>query len=200
MKETLPTMDMNSSSGARPDSPEPAKTVMAGATGQRDTPRPLPSQGNPPAWSPPPVPPPPPLPSSFQPTPGPAAGGQTVLMSTPAPQIPLAWLGVVSGPGAERGHTFVLRAETVVGRAAGDLVLSGDKTISGQHIKIRLEPKEGGAEGDQVFMLYDLASANGTYAGTRQNYSEDSSRVYRCELHDRDYILLGETTLVFLEA
>ncbi len=200
MKETLPTMDMDSSSGSGPESSEQAKTVMADATGQRDTPRSLPPQPSPPPWSPPPAPPPPPQSSPFQPTPGPAPAGRTVLMSAPTPQIPLAWLGVVSGPGVERGRTFVLRAETVVGRAAGEALLSGDNTISSQHAKVRLEPKEGGAEGEQVWVLYDLASANGTFVGTRQTYREDSSRVYRRELHDRDYILVGETTLVFLEA
>ena len=188
MKETLPTMDSSGGSGFRPDSAEQAKTVMADATG---APRPQPSPSGPAPWSPPPP---------SQPAPGPSAGGRTVLMSAPAPQIPLAWLAVVSGPGAERGRAFVLRPETVVGRAAGDIVLGGDTTISSQHIKVRLEPKEGGAEDEQMFMLYDLASANGTFVGTRENYREDSSRVYRRELHDHDYILVGETTLVFLAA
>ena len=199
MKETLPTMDSGGSSGFRPDSAEQAKTVMADATGQPSTPRPLPSQSGPAPWSPPPAPPPPP-PSASPPAPGPSAGGRTVLMSAPAPQIPLAWLAVVSGPGAERGRAFVLRPETVVGRAAGEVILGGDTTISAQHVKVRLEPKEGGTEDEQVFMLYDLASANGTFVGTRENYRQDSSRVYRRELHDHDYILLGETTLVFLAA
>ena len=209
MKETLPTMESGGSSGFRPDSAEQAKTVtplvsggvMADATGQPGTPRPLPSQASPAPWSPPPAtPPPPPPPSASQPAPVPSAGGRTVLMSVPAPQIPLAWLAVVSGPGAERGRAFVLRPETVVGRAAGDIVLGGDSTISAQHVKVRLEPKEGGAEDEQVFMLYDLASANGTFVGTRDTYQQDSSRVYRRELHDHDYILVGETTLVFLAA
>jgi hypothetical protein len=196
VSENRPTVDMNSS-GFRPDNPEQAKTVMAGATGPSVTPRSLPPQPSaPPAWTPPPPPP-----SPFQPTPGPAAaGGKTVLMSAPAPQIPLAWLGVVSGPGAKRGTTFVLGVETVVGRAAGEALLGGDNTISSQHVKVRLEPKEGGAEDEHVFMLYDLASANGTYVGTRDNYQEASSRVYRRELCNGDYILVGETTLVFLQA
>jgi len=195
MSENRPTVDMNSG-GFHPDNPEQAKTVMAGATGQSVTPHSLPPQPSaPPAWTPPPPP------SPFQPTPGPAAaGGKTMLMSAPTPQIPLAWLGVVSGPGAKRGSTFVLSAETVVGRAAGEALLSGDKTISSQHVKVRLEPKEGGAEDEQVFMLYDLASANGTYVGARENYQEESSRVYRRELRNGDYILVGETTLVFLQA
>lgn len=200
MKETLPTME-SGGSGFRPDSAEQAKTVMADATGQPGAPRPLPSQGSPSPWSPPPAPPPPPPPpSASQPAPVPSAGGRTVLMTTPAPQIPLAWLAVVSGPGAERGRAFVLLPETVVGRAAGDIVLGGDSTISAQHLKVRLEPKEGGAEDKQVFMLYDLASANGTFVGTRDTFQQDSNRVYRRELHDHDYVLVGETTLVFLTA
>lgn len=196
MSESRPTVDMGSG-GFSPDDPEKAKTVMAGATGPSVTPHSLPPQPSaPPPWTPPPS-----SPSPFQPTPGSAAAApRTVLMSAPAPQIPLAWLGIVSGSGAKRGTTFVLGVETVVGRAAGDALLSGDKTISGQHVKVRLEPKEGGAEGEQVFMLYDLASANGTYVGTRENYREESSRVYRHELHSGDYVLLGETTLVFLMA
>jgi hypothetical protein len=205
MKETRPTIDMGGRGGYNPNAEGP-KTVMAGP----EKPRPAPTEGaSPPPWTPPPMPvtPPPPPPSAapapFRPVPAPApasAGARTMLMGTPVPQIKLAWLGVVSGPGAERGQTFVLRAETVVGRSNGDWALSGDATLSSQHIRVRLEPKEGGAEGEQVFILYDLASANGTYVGTKDNYREDSRRVYRCELHGGDYILLGETTLVFLEA
>ena len=201
MKETRPTINMGGSGGYNPNAEGP-KTVMAGP----EKPRPAPTEGaSPPPWTPPPMPvtPPPPPPAPFQPVPAPApasAGARTMLMGTPVPQIKLAWLGVVSGPGAERGQTFVLRAETVVGRSNGDWALSGDVTLSSQHIRVRLEPKEGGAEGEQVFILYDLASANGTYVGTKDNYREDSRRVYRCELRGGDYILLGETTLVFLEA
>ena len=201
MKETRPTIDMGGSGGYNPNAEGP-KTVMAGP----EKPRPAPTEGgSPPPWTPPPMPvtPPPPPSAPFQPVPAPApasGGARTMLMGTPVPQIKLAWLGVVSGSGAERGQTFVLRAETVVGRSNGDFALSGDTTMSSQHIRVRLEPKEGGAEGEQVFILYDLASANGTYVGTKDNYREDSRRVYRRELHGGDYILLGETTLVFLEA
>jgi len=198
MKETRPTIDMGGSGGYNPNADGP-KTVMAGP----ERPRPAPTEGaSSPPWTPPP---PPAAPAPFQPVSAPApapasAGARTMLMGTPVPQIKLAWLGVVSGPGAERGQTFVLRAETVVGRSNGDWALSGDATLSSQHIRVRLEPKEGGAEDEQVFILYDLASANGTYVGTKDNYREGSRRVYRCELHGGDYILLGETTLVFLEA
>jgi pSer/pThr/pTyr-binding forkhead associated (FHA) protein len=121
-------------------------------------------------------------------------------MTAPPTQIPLAWLGVVSGPGAARGQTFVLSAETIIGRKVGSLLLSGDKTVSSQHAKVRLEPKEGGAQSEQVFVIYDLAAANGTYVGTRETVNDDASRVYRRELHNGDYILLGETMLVFWQA
>jgi pSer/pThr/pTyr-binding forkhead associated (FHA) protein len=107
---------------------------------------------------------------------------------------------VVSGPGAERGRTYILLPETVIGRTAGDILLSGDPTVSGQHAKVRLEPKEGGAEGEQTFVLYDLASANGMYAGTHKDYRDDNSRVYRYELNNGDYVLLGETVLTFWRA
>jgi len=164
---------------------EGAKTMMSG---QPDTPQTPPTATGTPSPSPP-----------FPPLVRPVAD-RTLVIAEPQPPIPLAWLGVVSGPGAERGHTYILLPETVIGRTAGDMRLSGDPTVSGQHAKVRLEPREGGAEGEQVFVLYDLASANGTYAGTRQDYSDDNSRVYRYELNNGDYVLLGETVLTFWRA
>ena len=190
MKETLPTLDMNKSH----QDAEGAKTVMSGQPESPQTPPTVP-------WTPPPSSPSPSPVRSVAPPPAPAGGaGRTLVMAAPQPQIPLAWLGVVSGPCAERGRTFVLLSETIIGRNAGDLLLSGDPTVSGQHAKVRLEPKEDGVEGEQVFVLYDLASANGTYAGNLENYHEDNSRVFRSELHNGDYILLGETVLTFWRA
>jgi pSer/pThr/pTyr-binding forkhead associated (FHA) protein len=117
----------------------------------------------------------------------------------PEVQVPLAWLAIVEGPGGKRGTLLTLKAETLIGRTAGDLVLGGDRTVSSQHVKIRLEPKEDAPEGEeqQVFVLYDLASANGTYVGNKQTFRDDASRTYRHELRDGDYILIGETALVF---
>jgi len=122
------------------------------------------------------------------------AGSETVVMEPePKAPIPLAWLAVVEGPGGKRGKIVALKAETVVGRTQGDLTLNGDHAVSSQHIRIRLEPQEQ----QQIFVLYDLASTNGTYAGTRETYRDEASRTYRRELKDGDYVLLGETTLVF---
>ncbi len=192
------------SGGAPPSGSDYAPTQLAssGATEDRPTPKSIPTE-NLGAWPPPPSP----VSSPFRMTSGPAvapapaaqpAGGQTLLMKTePEPQIPLAWLAIVEGPGGKRGTVFTLKSETIIGRTYGDFLLSGDPTVSSQHAKIRLEPKEEGEEGEQVFILYDLASANGTYVGTKQTYRDESSRIYRRELKDGDYLLLGESTLVF---
>jgi pSer/pThr/pTyr-binding forkhead associated (FHA) protein len=106
----------------------------------------------------------------------------------------LAWLAVTAGPGAPRGQVFSLQRETVIGRKGGQIVLAGDAYVSGQHAKIRLEPRQEDEE-EQVFVLYDLASANGTFAGDYDDYRDN--QVYRHELDDGDYIFIGETTLVF---
>lgn len=152
-------------------------------------------QGWGPVTAPPPRPVPQPPVSPFTPPPAqPAPAGATRVMGRPIPPPPLAFLAVVEGPGAPRGQVFTLQRETVVGRTTGQIVLAGDAYISGQHVKIRVEPSEEDPE-KEVWVLYDLASANGTFAGSRENYREN--QVYRYELHDGDFILLGETTLVF---
>jgi pSer/pThr/pTyr-binding forkhead associated (FHA) protein len=87
-----------------------------------------------------------------------------------------------------------LQRETVIGRKAGQIVLGGDPSVSSQHAKVRLEASEGD-DGRQAFVLYDLASANGTFAGGREAYRDN--QIYRYELEDGDFLLLGETTLVF---
>lgn len=94
----------------------------------------------------------------------------------------------------------MLLPDTIIGRAAGNILLSVDKTISSQHAKVGLEPKQDGAEGERAFVIYDLASTNGTFVGTRESVGEEATRIYRHELHPGDYVLLGQTTLVYLQA
>ena len=164
----------------------------------------VPQQG----WSvpspPPPYPTPPPPPPSAPQAGSPPQGraGATVMMRPSAPPSLLAWLAVVEGPGMPRSQVFALQRETLVGRTAGQIVLSGDSHVSAQHAKIRLETSAGeegdeGKEKKQVFVLYDLASTNGTFVGSRDEYRDN--QVYRKELQDGDFILFGETTLVFKE-
>lgn len=120
--------------------------------------------------------------------------GKTVIMGPETTASLLAWLAVVQGPGATRGRVFTLERETVIGRKSGQVVLSNDAYVSGQHAKIRLEASDAG-EKKQSFVLYDLVSANGTFAGERGDYRDN--RVHRHHLKDGDFILVGETTLVF---
>ena len=117
-------------------------------------------------------------------------------MESPARKLPLAWLVAVEGPGASRGTIFTLKAESIIGRNSGDVRLAGDQGVSGQHARVRMELRED-APGEHLFVLYDLASRNGTYAGARDTYQDEASRTYRHELKDGDYLLIGETTLVF---
>lgn len=157
-----------------------------------------------PGWSAPPPPPayppstpqpagPPPF-SSSPPQPQQLAPAETQLMCPPLPPPLLAWLAVAEGPGASRGQVFTLQRETAIGRQNTQIALPGDVYISGQHAKIRLEPSEEDEE-KEVFVLYDLASSNGTFAGNRDEYRD--RRIYRHELQDGDFIFIGETTLVF---
>jgi len=144
----------------------------------------------PPPYQSPPVGTPPPQPPSG----GAGAAGHTVIMQQETAAPLLAWLAVVKGPGGPRGQVFTLDRETVIGRKAGTIVLGGDSYVSGQHAKVRLEPSEEDEETD-TFVLYDLASANGTFAGDRESYRDN--QIYRYELEDGDFVLVGETTLVF---
>lgn len=128
---------------------------------------------------------------------GPApAGDQTMVISQRLPPV-FAWLVVVDGPDqATIGKVHSLRPDmTTVGRAQGNTVVLADQTCSSQHFRIRVEPQGEGEE--PVFMLYDMGSRNGTFVGTKANYRETDSQSYRRALEDGDYLLVGETTLVF---
>jgi hypothetical protein len=173
---TIPIDDMYQEPDWQPRSPEPTpRPFSSQPPAQEPTPRPFRSQ--PPAQPP-----------------RSAGAGQTVIMKEPVSTPVLAWLAVTEGPGAPRGQVYTLAEETVIGRKVGQIVLSNDAYVSGQHAKIRLEPSEEDEE-KRVFVLYDLASANGTFAGDREDYEDN--KVYRHELEDGDFVLLGETTLVF---
>jgi pSer/pThr/pTyr-binding forkhead associated (FHA) protein len=69
-----------------------------------------------------------------------------------------------------------------------------DDACSAQHARIRTETQEGQ---EPSFVLYDMGSSNGTYIGTKETYRDEENRKYRHELQDGDYVLVGETTLVF---
>ena len=117
-----------------------------------------------------------------------------IMRERPVPVF--AWLVVVDSPDRNTiGAVHTLHPDTTtIGRMAGNQIALHDETVSAQHARIRHEVKEGQ---EPVFALFDLGSRNGIFVGDRQTYRAEESRVYRHELKDGDYLLLGDTTLVF---
>jgi hypothetical protein len=154
-----------------------------------------------------PTPPPQLRPSSPFGPPGPPPSGKpgyqasgpaqdhTMIIKEQVPPV-FAWLVVVDGPDrGSIGNVHNLRPDTTeVGRAASNEIVLVDGTCSSQHFRIRVEAQEGQ---EPAFVLYDMGSRNGTFVGSRTTYRNPESQAYRQELHDGDYLLVGETTLVF---
>lgn len=119
-----------------------------------------------------------------------------MLIDQQQPTAVFAWLVVVDGPDARSiGRVHSLQpTTTTIGRAKGNHVALNDQTCSAQHARIRAEPRE---DEESAFVLYDMGSSNGTYVGDKESYKDEENQTYRHELQDGDYLLLGETTLVF---
>ncbi len=140
----------------------------------------------------------PPQPPPYRPpTPGAPTGpdAQTMIISERPTPI-FAWLVIVEGPDRNSiGAVHPLDPDTTtIGRAAGNRLALKDDTVSAQHARIRREASEGEKP---VFALFDMGSRNGIFVGNKDTYRDEASRVYRHELQDGDYMLMGETTLVF---
>ncbi len=197
MSSEKPTDEMGPEGLTQETGNQDKPTVVAGQEARPVSPT-ADTEGAPFRATSPPKYPTPPSPTPFRPTSPPpvpsAPSDATMIMETETAPVPLAWLAVVGGVGSRSGYIQKLQQETVVGRTTGDLLLSEDPAVSGQHLKIKLETNE---DDDEVFVLYDLASSNGTYVGDRETYQDDESRVYRHVLKDGDFILVGQTTLVF---
>jgi pSer/pThr/pTyr-binding forkhead associated (FHA) protein len=121
-----------------------------------------------------------------------------MIIGGPVAEPSFAWLVVVEGAGNNPllGRPLSLKSSgtTTIGRVPGNDIVIADPACSSQHVRVR---QEAGEEGKQIFVIYDLASANGLYIGAKADYKDDKSRAYRHVLKDGDYILIGETTLVF---
>lgn len=91
-----------------------------------------------------------------------------------------AWLYVLQG--TQIGRDYRLGETTTIGRdtVECDVILS-DSKLSAKHARIR-------KEGDE-FVLYDLASKNGTFVNEKQ--------VQRQILVDNDVIAVGEIKFIF---
>jgi hypothetical protein len=157
---------------------------------------PTPRPGDVPAWGSQPAPSGAPTWDEKEPQPG---GSATMLISS-GPKAPpsFAWLVAISGPGNNRmiGQPLPIKKNgaTTIGRAPGNDILLPDSSCSSQHAKVKMETD---AEGKQVFVIYDLASSNGLYIGDKDNFKKEENRVYRHSLEDGNYLMIGETTLVF---
>jgi len=120
-----------------------------------------------------PVEPAPEIPSSTPPLP------RTELVSPPVPAV--AWL--VSRLPGRAGRQFPLQAgRNTIGRDGSRCqVVLDDPTVSSEHAAIVFEHGR--------FVLYDLASTNGTFL--------NDQRIQRQMLYDGDEIRLGNSVLVF---
>jgi hypothetical protein len=131
------------------------------------------------------------------PSPAPA-NSATVLVGALQATPLFAWLVVTDAPGRPEmvGQIRPLTPTgfTTLGRAPGNDIILADRSCSAQHARVRLEEHAGGAA---CFFIYDQGSSNGLYVGARETYRNEESRVYRHALRDGEYIMIGETTLVF---
>jgi pSer/pThr/pTyr-binding forkhead associated (FHA) protein len=119
-----------------------------------------------------------------------------MLISQAQPSAVFAWLAIVESPDRNAiGRVHSLQpGTTTLGRVQGNSIVISDDTCSAQHARIRIEERE---EQEPAFVLYDLGSSNGTFVGDRETHKDPESQTYRHELQDGDYMLIGETTLVF---
>jgi pSer/pThr/pTyr-binding forkhead associated (FHA) protein len=90
---------------------------------------------------------------------GGASENGTLLFGTPAaPRY--ARLSQRTVEGVVRDVFHVRRAETVIGREAGDIVFTDDPFLSRRHAVLRMQ---GGGSQKRRFTLADLSSSNGTF-------------------------------------
>jgi pSer/pThr/pTyr-binding forkhead associated (FHA) protein len=174
---TIPLGDQGTpEAGQQPDPGFVRSTPQEGIT-PRPSPRPQPPFGAPPYQE------------------SDSSSEQTMLIDEQVEPV-FAWLVVVDGPArGEIGRVHVLQPHTTtIGRVQGNNVVLHDETSSAQHARIRLEERKD--EGSAL-VLYDMGSRNGTFIGDRESYRDEGNQKYRHELEDGDYLLLGETTLVF---
>ena len=96
-----------------------------------------------------------------------------------------AWFVMVEGIHA--GKIFRLHADvTLIGRDPSCDIVLDDQAISRQHVKVRTDEDE---DDDQIFVLHDLATENGTFVNDEE--------VLKHQLSDGDHVLMGRTELIF---
>jgi pSer/pThr/pTyr-binding forkhead associated (FHA) protein len=100
----------------------------------------------------------------------------------------LAWFAIVEGRRPGTIHRLN-DGDTLLGRENScDIFLDDDRTSS-QHAKVKVERARGAEPGEERFVLYDLASSNGTFI--------NGEPVLKQELKDGDRVKIGQSLLVF---
>jgi hypothetical protein len=100
----------------------------------------------------------------------------------------LAWLVITQTPSVRRGQMFSLdKPRNDMGRGAGVPVFINDKRVGHVHATVKYELA---ADGTAHFVLWDLASTNGTFVNGQRVVSPTV-------LKDGDRIRVGDTELAF---
>jgi pSer/pThr/pTyr-binding forkhead associated (FHA) protein len=101
----------------------------------------------------------------------------------------MAWLVITKTPSVRTGQMFTLdKVRNDIGRGGDVAILLNDAQVGRLHATVRYELSSDESEGQ--FVLYDLASTNGTFL----NGQAISSPTV---LKDGDRITLGDTELAF---
>jgi hypothetical protein len=117
--------------------------------------------------------------------------GDTVVaagVSAPREVEDLAWLVITAPKASGRPRLFTIdRLRNDIGRASGSAISLEDVKVGGAHATVKYETD---AAGQSQFVLYDLASTNGTWLNGKRISSPHT-------LQDGDRIGVGDTELVF---
>ncbi|RMG18419.1 MAG: FHA domain-containing protein [Planctomycetota bacterium] len=119
--------------------------------------------------------------------PRPAAAAKKTRMIVEDKKMPVAgWLVALNGK--HKGEDFKIReGKTTIGSDPSCDVTLTDEYVSGKHATIKFVEKDG----ERIFILSDLDSANGTFL----NDSEEP--IAREELVDNDTVTFGQTRMKF---
>ena len=113
---------------------------------------------------------------------------QTIVFNPPSQAEPpsiFAWLVALDGQHRGEPHALI-KHRNVIGRAKASDIVVKDKAVSGQHAAILRDDEQ------QLFMLHDLRSANGTHLHGQAITSPQP-------LKDKDRLRVGETDFHFME-
>ncbi len=103
--------------------------------------------------------------------------GETVILGSS--NTPLAYL-INNGT----GESFKLSDNTNIGRGEGNDIVLNDPAVSTEHAKVKFE--------NEKFVLYDLASTNGTYV--------NGNKITKQELKDGDTVTFARVQMTFKKA